>query len=251
MVRALTNAALDRANLLLSANPASTPGEKAEKVEILLRLGHLEAARSLLREVLAESPLGEEPAQLLSGLRRRPESYGLLVASLDERRYFRLIHDAWGLSRVMHEEDPRVDEALMRALANLDAYIVWVEGDRGAEGSPGLDEVRVGIELASWRAAIRRRRSDDSGALADLETALRLTERELDDAAAQRRLRGQRPWLELKMASLLAEGGDEQGAGAVLRRALTGAAALDRSVLFDDMVAAQPELQALARRIRR
>ena len=251
MVRALTNAALDRANLSLSAYPASTPGEKAEKVEILLRLGHLEAARSLLGEVLAESPLGEEPAQLLSGLRRRPESYGLLVASLDERRYFRLIHDAWGLSRVMHGEDPRVDEALMRALANLDAYIAWVEGDRGAEGSPGLDEVRVGIELASWRAAIRRRRSDDSGALADLETALRLTEREFDDAAAQRRLRGQRPWLELKMASLLAEGGDEQGAEAVLRRALTGAAALDRSVLFDDMVAAQPELQALARRIRR
>ena len=251
MVRALTNDALDRANLLLDAYPASTPAEKAEKVEIMLRLGHLDDARSLLGEVLAETPPGEEPPQLLSGLRRRPESYGLLVASLDERRYFHLVHDAWALSRAMHGEDPRVDEAVMSALANLDPYIAWIEGGRGGEGRLGLDDVRVGIELVSWRAAIRRRRRDYSRALVDLETTLRLTERELDDAEAQRRLRGQRPWLELKMAGLLVERGDEAGAEAVLRSALAGAAALERSVLFDDVVAAQPELQAIARRIRR
>jgi len=250
MIRALTNADLDRANALLRSYPAKTPSERAEKVEILLRLGHLDDARRLLGELLSTSSPGEMPAQLLCGLRRRPESYGLLVMSLDEHRYFRLVYDAWALSRAMHAEDPRVDEAVMLALGNLDPYIDWIEGDREGDGHPELEDVKVGIELVSWRAAIRRRRRDYARALVDLETALRLTELKNDDSAAQRQLHERRPWLELKMATLMVEDGDDAGAEALLRRALEGAVALHRSVLYDDIIAARPELEALARRMR-
>ena len=52
------------------------------------------------------------------------------------------------------------------------------------------------------------------------------------------------------MATLMLEDGDDAGAETLLRRALEGAAALDLSLLFDDVVAARPELEAVARRVR-
>ena len=196
------------------------------RAHALLQIGRGEEARRLLAGLL----VGPAPAELLLLLRAHPELYAPLLAELAGDRYPALVQATWRAAATNHLDDPRPRRALQAVLAPLDADALLATADP--------DALAVACDLLRWRAEVRARTGDISGARLELERVLAATARLPADSP-------QSPgrwvlWLEL--ASLAAREGRVDDARSAVGAAL---AAGPMPALVGDIVRARPELAPL------